>query len=42
MMMLIHSKSSAEKGDSNPSTNSPTTVQMNTVSTDATLTVSWN
>ena len=42
MMMLIHKRSSAEKGERNPSINRPMTVQRNTVSTDATLTVSWN
>ena len=40
MMMLIHSRSSAEKGDSNPSQKSPSTVQRKTSRTDATLTVS--
>ena len=43
MMILIHRRSSAEKGDSNSGPNTISKiVHRNTVSTDATLTVSWN
>ena len=43
MMMLIHSRSRAEKGESNPATPKVSkTVHKKTMSTAATLTVSWN